>query len=580
MRRLATTLLLVLVAGLPAQAQEATTDPNALPDLAPREIEIRGELEISFPSLRRQPLVGFNPPPRIPELDPTRVPFTEAYRTTSADLPESPLQRPEPPSGALLEARPPGTGLVEGALGRFTSRFFRAEGVTPAGTDGTVYGRMRYQGTDGHTPFGDTTASASAFDTVEGLLGVQVQQPAWSGGVEASGFYDQYALYGAVIGNTPLTVEPTPDRTSRELGGQAWIRTAPDQAVDAELRVRYADTYVETEAFSRPDTRFERTERHLSALLTAATELPVGIGEVDVRGGLASLDPDEAFTRSLDYLDAGALLRFPYQMVDAVLGVRYLSYGADATLTGTEDVRRGYVAPTVRVSFYPADGLEVYARQQPFVEPNTLSALYRLAPYLVDEPVQRPTVHLINAEGGVQWFYGALQVAGAAGYQQSPNYRVFEHLPVTRTNGYREGVTRTSYAEARILRVQGRAAVVTRTGVEVSLTATAQRGRLTEDDTVIPYLAPLEGEVRLAFAPPEARFRAQAVGTLASARWRDRAENERVDPFVALDVEGLYRVTDVVSLLLRIESVGNEAARWSGYPRAPTVAQGGLRLNW
>ncbi|MEX1055354.1 MAG: hypothetical protein WED81_04960, partial [Rhodothermales bacterium] len=42
-------------------------DPNrpVLPDIAPRVVEIRGQLEISLPSLQRQPLMGFNPPPPV-----------------------------------------------------------------------------------------------------------------------------------------------------------------------------------------------------------------------------------------------------------------------------------------------------------------------------------------------------------------------------------------------------------------------------------------------------------------------------------------------------------------------------------
>lgn len=578
-------MALVVMAPLCSSASaQSSTDPSALPDLAPREIEIRGELEISFPSLRRQPLIGFNPPPRIPEIDPARAPYTETYRTSSADLPESPLQRPTPPGGGLFNAPPPGQALLQATFGRFTSRQVRGHAATSIGSTGSLYGQVTYEGTGGHEPFGDTTTTASAFDAVAGRVGLLTRQDAWSAGAEVEGAYDTYGLFGAVIGASPLDVLPTPDRTVRQLGGQAWLRTAPTGTVDAEVRLRLEDTEVTTDVFARDDARFARTERRVEATRSAATELAIGVAEIDLRGGLASLDPSNAFARDLDHLDAGALLRFPYQQFDAVAGLRFLTYGVSPALTGTEEVRRGYLAPTLRVAFYPADGLEVYLRQAPSITPNGLSALYRTAPYLVDEPAQRPTVRLVDAEAGIHWFAGALQLSTAAGVEMSPNYRVFEHQPVSLLNAYEEGISRVSYAEARILRIQGQVAYVTRTGVEVSLTAVGQHGRLPDGDadgaTVVPYLPPLAGEVRLSYGPAASRLRLQAVGTLASARWRDRQEAERVDAFMDLDLEGQIRITDFVSVVARVGSVANDGARWSGYPRAPTVVQGGLRMAW
>ena len=71
-------VLLWLVLPVEALAQVDTTR-SALPDIAPREVEIRGQLEILLPSLRRQPLVGFNPPPRVPRPPAGRRPFAETY---------------------------------------------------------------------------------------------------------------------------------------------------------------------------------------------------------------------------------------------------------------------------------------------------------------------------------------------------------------------------------------------------------------------------------------------------------------------------------------------------------------------
>ena len=94
MKQFALLVLFLAAHSIPAFARQDTV----LPDLAPREVEITGDLTIAFPTLRRQPIVGFNPPPRVPDIDSNRRPFTEAYGQASADLPPSPLQAPEPPS--------------------------------------------------------------------------------------------------------------------------------------------------------------------------------------------------------------------------------------------------------------------------------------------------------------------------------------------------------------------------------------------------------------------------------------------------------------------------------------------------
>ncbi len=109
-------LLLVVLSFLvmPSQARQDA----ALPDLAPRQVEITGDLTIAFPALRRQPIIGFNPPPRVPDISSSRLPFTEAYAQRSADLPPSPsslqirhkflpLSEEQPPTASLMCALVP-----------------------------------------------------------------------------------------------------------------------------------------------------------------------------------------------------------------------------------------------------------------------------------------------------------------------------------------------------------------------------------------------------------------------------------------------------------------------------------------
>lgn len=134
-------LLLGLVGllGLPQETNAQRRDTTVvLPDIAPREVEIRGRLEIAFPSLRRQPLVGFNPPPRIPTLPVDRLPYIGDYKQQTSDLPGTPLRRPEAPPALSGAAYPPANGEVATWIGRYFSRGARLAVEAPVADVGLV----------------------------------------------------------------------------------------------------------------------------------------------------------------------------------------------------------------------------------------------------------------------------------------------------------------------------------------------------------------------------------------------------------------------------------------------------------
>ena len=115
-----TVLLVVLVVPLltgGSQALAQQTDTTRLPELAPREIEIRGEREIDLPALERQPLTGFASPPRVPTVPADHQPYVGSYQQTLDDLPES-LPIPETVTEPMRPAADPATGFLEGGSGR------------------------------------------------------------------------------------------------------------------------------------------------------------------------------------------------------------------------------------------------------------------------------------------------------------------------------------------------------------------------------------------------------------------------------------------------------------------------------
>ena len=168
-------LLLGLLLGLAFPWGALAQDP----ELPPREVEIRGTLEVSLPSLQRQPLMGFNPPPEVPRPPANRRPFIERYKQASADLPVSPLGRPQPPS-ALGASYPPAQGQIESLIGRYFSRAVNARLQAPLSDQASFLLRADYRGSEGHEPFETLPDVNAPFDALEALVGVHASGRQWA----------------------------------------------------------------------------------------------------------------------------------------------------------------------------------------------------------------------------------------------------------------------------------------------------------------------------------------------------------------------------------------------------------------
>ena len=128
MNRLLFALILIsitLFVGMNAVAQDAGqqsgTQQTLLPEIDPQDIEIRSQFQARFPGLRRQPILGFNPRPRVFQIDPDRTPFFEDEETVVANLPIGVLDRPEPPRYMPLGYSDPKNGFARVGIGSYFS---------------------------------------------------------------------------------------------------------------------------------------------------------------------------------------------------------------------------------------------------------------------------------------------------------------------------------------------------------------------------------------------------------------------------------------------------------------------------
>lgn len=146
-------LILITLSGSEnVRAQEAQTSEqrSLLPEIDPQDIEIRSQFQARFPGLRRQPILGFNPRPRVYQIDPNRRPFIEDEETVMANLPVGVLARPEAPVFNPLGYAEPKNGFARFGVGSYLTPEADLYAMTRLGENHWVSGNFNYVSTNGH----------------------------------------------------------------------------------------------------------------------------------------------------------------------------------------------------------------------------------------------------------------------------------------------------------------------------------------------------------------------------------------------------------------------------------------------
>jgi len=148
--------LIVLVLGfilLPVMisAQERTQDTQSLlPEIDPQDIEIRSQFRARFPGLRRQPILGFNPRPRIFMVDPNRMPFMETEEQIMANLPIGEVNRPDAPEYSVLPYNRNTNGYAVLALGNYLTPEADVWAAAQLGQYSWISSSLNYNSSNGH----------------------------------------------------------------------------------------------------------------------------------------------------------------------------------------------------------------------------------------------------------------------------------------------------------------------------------------------------------------------------------------------------------------------------------------------
>lgn len=599
-RRTLAVLLTVAAAVWPlvAQAQDDGRDP-ALPEIAPREIEIRGTIEIDFPSIQRQPLSGFGAAPAVEvESAEAHAPYVGGYASAQGIVGPPELPQTQASARALAQPPPPRVGTLEATLGRYLTRAVRGTTRLPVSRRAAFTLDAAYRGSDGFEAFDDgpRAGAQTRFDTFEGRAGLLAQTRRATFDLGVFGFLDDYDLYGVAL--AAPEDDGVPERVSQQIGAEVRVdgEGASGVRYDAEVRAAFTDVASEDDDTSVLAAASSVTEQRVE--VGGSVTLPVSRRAVTASARLlaASLsgpdlppvsEPSEETDGSAFGVGGGAdVLLLDGEGLRATAGAHVLVSSSNA-LRSDDTQTATYVAPAFDVTWTPAPVATVYAVNRPGVRAGGLGNLVAENAFLGIAPEVRPSLYVLDAEAGVRLGRGVVQGTLRGGYVWAPVYRFFTG-PANVGASSTDALLNVGYGTAQMPSVGADLATRGLDPVQASVGITFRNPRLTDvargdlpnGTTDLPYVGPVAGHAVVSVGFLDGKGLAQLTGRVETARPVGLDEDaDEVDAFVDVDARVEYMVTPLLGAVVQVQSLGNPD-RWAGYPQPATVASVGLRLAW
>lgn len=529
-------------------------DTTQLPEIAPREIEIRGERQIDLPSLERQPLTGFVSPARIPSVPATREPYVRSYRQSLDDLPES-LPIPETVSEPMQSTADPARGYLEGGSGRYFSRFFEGRVGVPLSDSDRLSFHGRYTGTE----------DAPDDDVADARIRYESSQDALTISADAFGSAQRYALFGANL--------PSSARSERDAftgGGAFRLRTTGARPARAEMRFDHAEY---TSYLGSGESVFQQQQLTLAAGGTLPLSLDPHL-DGTVRRTWFGGDPEDETAFSLDA--GGRLTAYETESATVTVGARVLAYDTPAIPAQPQigSAEATFFMPSVRAEWDVGDRARLHVHNRPRLGDTSLDQLYGTNPYAQHAPSLQPTIETTNAEAGLTVDFGQIRLVTGAGYRYAPVFRFFDY-------SRQSGLYDVRYDAARIIQGRGQIALQGVEGLQASLGLSVRDGELRSPDTEIPSFAPVTGEAMLGLSFADGDGFLEAQTRFESPRYADLAQDERLDSYFTLGLSGSYALNEQADIVARADHLSsNTLTLWKDYPYPPAEISLGLRLNW
>ncbi len=564
---------LLALPALAASAQPPTpTTPvrrDSLPPLAPRDLEIRGDLRVSLPSITRPDIAGFGLRSRPVEVDARRAVREAPYVVRG--LPESPLAPPSAPDLPAVVLPVARRGTLEAGAGRDLARFGTAFLALPLSRVSRIAGEVAYDGHDARTGRPGSGANAA-----RARLGYHLGTGRTALDVAIHG----RGLARGLFGTAPFDGDNADMRTGADGGLSIRVGHAANRASGGALHLG-GGLDVRAAAFDPDGTGaggFGSRDRHLGGAFSLATDAlgpatPVGLA-VDVRaeGG----DTQAGERRRTVTTDAGIALVFGVGPGEAVRAGRVRV--GPRVLVADDGERR--VAPTLaldaRYGFAP--GLALLASNTPSVTVGRFADLVFAEPFVAPRTDARATVRPVDARLGLALTRSDAVVTGWLGYRYAAQQGMWrQSAPGALVDVVYGAVSEPAAGlDVRVTprRVLGSGLVGLRASAEV-------RSPAFEGDAFAGMDVPGRSRVA-AEAGAWGRLGRATLGLTVHGEGERPANvtgGRTLRPWADLDVHASIDIAPAVALVARLDNLA-ATRRWDGFPESDRLAQIGLSIRW
>lgn len=416
-------LTFLMALSLPSIAQQQDTENSLLPEIDPQDIEIRSQFRASFPGIRRQPILGFDPTPRVYQVDPNRQPFMETQEQVVANLPVSELSRPNPPEYNPLKYSENIQAYSQIGMGSYSSPQAKFWGVHRLNNKSYVGGDLDFSSSNGHL---DDQPSSFRFFNANGEYAAKLDEYTRLQ-FNAGGQSDFHYLY-ELNNQLPAEQELGKNYLGFHIDGtlNRFQNTVDGWNVDAGLK--YFDVSLEDETLAGDVN--ETVYRGSFAKRWAGSNVSETFtAKGGVRSGVyGSGDDQEGWTT----LQGGVQYQRLFNYVTMVTGEASVYYTTDIA----EDMV--YFAPSLEVEHTFSDRLKITgtAEGKPYLK--TVQQHHEFNRFIAADNVLRHSYKIeATGEASLEYFRGST-INGGVRYTNTKNLPFYSQGTSTSGNSYHQ----------------------------------------------------------------------------------------------------------------------------------------------
>lgn len=567
--RIFTITLLAILAHLPAMAQSGggNAQNSLLPDINPQDIEIRSEFKARFPGLRRQPILGFNPKPRVFRIDPDRMPFMESREDAVAGIEVTNLDRPRPPVRRILSTPLRRSGYIRAGIGSYITPEIEAYGFSQINEQSQLLGDLNFRASDGHLE--DNLGSFRYMDASVNYVNKVNESLRFS--VDVGGLYDFNKMIqpeGLAIQNIGIT-----DKDYTGAGGTITLENIQNSLDGWRISVGGNAFSVDVNAGENSLTGEVNEQRyHASASKYWAGQRMYET--FDITGGVEGGRYKSTGLETEQWINAKASLEYSRLLnfnmhISARGGVEYISDAFSEKI---------YIAPGLKLKHNLRDAVLLTANLYAKPEMQSVQEHHQYNRFLNFETQLRHSYKTgLDAEIAFQPIEGN-RIFGGLSFNHIRDYAYYQRAEVISQNGGEFGFYDVNYGDANIFEIY---AGITQQLVPEKFWFTAKlygRSPSLSDGGDIPYEERLGLEGSLSYKP---------VKNLTISSWAEYV-GPRADPNAMEDLNAFalinggaeYQINERFGVYAKVLNIlGQKYEIWNGYEERPFQVFGGLTIK-